>query len=81
LELDLQEALRDLEVRDKQIENLKKTQKHLENHQELQRKKIITLEDRIKTQEADIRRFKDSQSQVLDTYDNTILEAKIKELT
>jgi hypothetical protein len=53
-----------VEVKDKQIENLKRTQKQLENHQELQRKKIVSLEERLKSQDAELKKLREGQSQI-----------------
>ena len=51
-----------MEVKDKQIENLKRTQRQLESHQELQKKKILSLEERLKVQDAELQKLKQGQS-------------------
>jgi uncharacterized Fe-S cluster-containing protein len=53
-----------VEVKDKQIDNLKRTQKQLENHQELQRKRIVSLEERLKFQDAELKKWREGQSQI-----------------
>ena len=51
-------------MKEKQIENLKRTQKQLENHQELQKKKIASLEERLKYQDAELKKLREAQSQI-----------------
>ena len=51
-------------MKEKQIENLKRTQKQLENHQELQKKKIASLEERLKYQDAELKKLRETQSQI-----------------